>query len=107
LKNVLIEFRDRLLGITENVYHFEASQASALPYIIWQETGGRALYGENVDAERVHSVQLDIYSETEFDPLIEDVLNMMREADIAFEFPITDYEKDLKLIRTIIECEVI
>ena len=39
----LQEFRDLLLGITEKAYHFEAAQDAPDKYIVWQETGSRAL----------------------------------------------------------------
>ena len=105
--NVLIDFKDRLLTVTENLYHYEAPKDTSLPYVIWQETGGHSLYGDNTDAVSVYRVQLDIYSENEFDPLIENILNVLREDNIAFDFPFSEYDNDLKLIRTIIECEVI
>lgn len=105
--NVLLDFKDRLLTVTDNLYHYEAPKGAALPYVIWQEVGGHSLYGDNKDAVNVYRVHLDIYSEDEFDPLVESVLNVLRDGEIAFDFPFSEYDNDLKLIRTIIECEVV
>ena len=51
--NALIEFKDFLLSVTENVYHYEAPKNAGLPYVIWQEVGGHSLYGDNFDIESV------------------------------------------------------
>lgn len=105
--NALLEFRDRLLTVTENLYHYEAPKDTPLPYVIWQEVGGHSLYGDNTDGVNVYQVQLDIYSETEFDPLVGSIVEILRADDIAFDFPFSEYDSDLKLIRTIIDCEVV
>lgn len=105
--NALIEFKDFLLSVTENVYHYEAPKNAGLPYVIWQEVGGHSLYGDNFDIESVYRIHLDIYSQNEFDPVIGEIIDVMRVNDIAFDFPFSEYDNDLKLIRTIIECEVV
>ena len=105
--SVLTEFKDRLLTVTDNVYHYEAPKNAALPYVIWQEVGGHSFYGDNTDGVNVYRVHLDVYSDTDFDPLVDKIMEVVRADNIAFDFPFAEYDSDLKLIRTIIECEVI
>lgn len=105
--SVLLDFKDILLSVTDKVYHFEPPQSEAPPYIVWQETGGYFSYGGNADAEKVTDVQVNVYSEDEFEPLVDAILAALREQEgIAYDYPVVDYDDDLKLIRTIIECEV-
>lgn len=105
--NVLNNFRDLLLSVTENVFHYEAPKNAPIPHVIWQEVGGHYLHADNTNTESVYDVQLDVYTQNEFDPLIESLLGALKQDDIAFDFPTTEYDNELKLIRTIIECEVI
>ena len=102
----LQELRDLLLQITDKVYHFEAAQESSGRYIVWQETGGRALSGSNRRQEVIRDVQIDLYTEEDFDPMVEQILNQLEDAGIAVNEPTTVYDPDTCLIRHIIECEV-
>ena len=67
----LQEFRDLLLGITEKAYHFEAAQDAPDKYIVWQETGSRALLASDCRQEVIHELRVDFYPEEEYDPMPE------------------------------------
>lgn len=103
----LREFRDLLLSVTDNVYHFEAFEESEDEYIIWQETNGRSAYGSNARTNTVKNVQVELYTQEEYTSTLDKLLEALEAEDIAFEEPVTDFNKDTKQIRHIIECEVI
>lgn len=103
----LQEFRDMLLTVTEHVYHFEAWQETEDEYIIWQETGGRSLYGDGARCETVKKAQVDLYTKIEFSDTLDTLLGVLEQHDIAFQEPIPSFDTDTKRFRYIIECEVI
>lgn len=105
--NVLNDFKDHLLEATKKVYHYEVPKNTTLPYVVWQETGGRYFYGDNSGVESVVKVQIDIFSEDEFEPLVDEVISVLNSYDVAVSYPIFDYDTELKVTRAIIECEVV
>ena len=107
MTSALINLKNKLLKISDNVYHYEAPKDAVPPYIMWQEVGGAFAFGDGSPIESVKSVQINIFSDKEFDPLIDEVLKLLTQDDIAGNYPATVYDADLKLIRTIIECEVV
>ena len=100
-------FRDLLLTVTDKVYHFEAYQEVSGQYIIWQEIGARANYGSGCRQDIVKRIQVDLYTEDEFNSVLEELMQVLENADVAFEGPETIYDKDAKCIRHILSCEVI
>lgn len=107
MTNALINLKEKLLEISDNVYHYEAPKDAVPPYIMWQEVGGTLTFGDGNPTESVKVVQINVFSDIEFDPLIDKVLELLTQDDIAGDYPTTEYDTDLKLIRTIIECEVV
>ncbi|MBP3701699.1 MAG: hypothetical protein J6I64_07400 [Lachnospiraceae bacterium] len=103
----LEQFRDVLLGVTEKTYHNEAQGDIAQEHIIWQETGKRALHGDDMRTEVVWEIQIDVYTKDEYSPLPEKLQMALEENDIAFSDPVITYERETGLTRCIIECEVI
>ena len=103
----LQEFRNLLLTITDKVYHFEAFKEALGQYIVWQEIGGSALHGSGQRQEKVKRIQVELYTENEFESLLDELMEALESADVAFEEPVTTYDADTKCIRHIIECEVV
>lgn len=103
----LQEFRDLLLTVTEQVYHFENCQDTEEEYIIWQETGGKSTHASNERSETVKQIQVELYTSIEFTNTIDAILNVLETNDIAFQEPTVHFDKDTKKIRYIIECEVL
>lgn len=103
----LQEFRDILLKIMENVYHFEAYQETDEEYIIWQETGGNSMHGDGVRCETVQKAQVELYTKIEFSETVGKILDVLEQNDIAFREPIPSFDADTKRFRYIIECEVL
>lgn len=103
----LEKFRDILLTVLKNVYHFEAWQETDEEYIIWQETGGNSLHGDGARCETVQKAQVELYTKIEFSETKERLLEILEQNDIAFREPIPSFDTDTKRFRYIIECEVI
>jgi hypothetical protein len=102
----LQEFSQLLLTVTENVYHFEAWKESN-EYIIWQELQPRSMHSDNGRSEVIQRVQVDLFTKEEFTELLDKLLEVLEANDVAFDDPIPDYDSETKVMRYIIQCEVI
>jgi hypothetical protein len=102
----LQEFSKVLLSVTDKVYHLEAWKESD-EYIVWQEIQNRSSYGENGRFATVKRVQVDLFTKEEFSELLDKLLETLEENDVASDDPVPDYNKDTKVMRYIIQCEVI
>lgn len=103
----LIQFCDVLKTVSNQVFHYEAFGGVSGEHIIWQETGGRSLYGSDRRQEVIREVQVDLYTKTEYTETLDKLLTALEEAEVSFEEPVTSYEKETGYIRHTIECEVI
>lgn len=103
----LQNFRDILLTVTDNVYHFEAYKETDAEYIVWQETGGNSLHGSNERVERVKKIQVELYTAKEFTETLDKLTEVLEKNEIAFSEPLPDFDNETKRIRYIIGCEVI
>jgi len=66
LKNALIELEDK-------VYHYGAPNKEAPSYIVWMEDGAESISGDNGHAEDAWTGSVDLYTKTEFDPLMDQI----------------------------------
>ncbi len=103
----LQQFGDLLATVTDHVYHYEAAEGTSGTYIVWQEIGGRALYGSDQRVARIHEVQVKYYTGQEFDPVIEHLTELFEANDIAFQEPTVTYDSTAKTICYLIACEMI
>lgn len=99
-------FRDILLTLGPPVYHYAADKQEP-PYIVWHEFGVRPWHGDNRRQALAHKIQIDLYTEREYDPLAGAVEALLSENGAAFDGPVTDYDEKTKMIRLIYECEVV
>ena len=102
----LQEFRDLLLGITEKAYHFEAAQDAPDKYIVWQETGSRALLASYCRQEVIHELRVDFYTEEEYDPMPEQILKALEDAGIAVPEQTIVYDTNTRRICYSMKCEM-
>lgn len=103
----LRQFRDLLLTVTPNVYHY-VTKTQPDTFIRWQEYGGKTLSTSNRHTLRVARIQVDMFTKTEYDPLLDKLLRSLAGArGVAYSEPITDYEPDTGYIHHSVECEVI
>ena len=90
----LKEIRDFLLGITLNVYHYKAWQQPDT-YIVWAEDGeSDAVHGDNRKEKQILDVTIDVFTKTEYDPLIEQLQEAFNDRGIPFELLSIQYEDD-------------
>ena len=90
-----------LLGLTDKVYHFEAPENAAPPYIVWQELGqGEILSGDDSQDAYAATGTIDIFSRNEKEPLVSSVYRALNDACISFYKKSVQYEPDTRLIHT-------
>lgn len=98
-------FRDLLLTLGVPVHHYEPEQQTD-KYIVWHEYGTGGCHGDNVRAVRVRSVQVDLFTREEFDPLADALEALLTDSQIPFDGPQTDFEDDTGYIHIWWDCEV-
>ena len=90
-----------------NVYHYWRPQM-ATPFIVWAETGeADALHGDNRKGEVLMSISVDVYTQTEFDELLDAVFNFFNSREIPFELSAVEFEEDTKVVHYSFTCEMV
>lgn len=102
----LIEFRDLLLTALSAVYHYTA-QDPPETYLVWAEYSANGVYADGQRVAKTQSIQLDLYTKTEFDPVLDALECVLTEAGVAFDGPDTEYEPDTGYIHHRLDCEVL
>lgn len=99
-------FRDLLLTVTPDVYHFEAHKDEE--YIVWHEVGDISLPGDGQRAETGARIAVDYYTRQEYDTLHTQLERVLDECeDIALSDAAVLYEPETGLIHYAYTCEVI
>jgi hypothetical protein len=94
----LKEIKEFLLGITLNVYHYEAWQQPDT-YIVWAEDGeSDAIHGDNKKLKQILDVTIDVYTKDEYPEIIEQLQQGFNDKGIPFELLSIQYEKDTKYV---------
>lgn len=89
------------------VYHYEKPAAVRAPYIIWSERGeGDSMHSDNHKEEQVITGAIDLYTLTEFDPLV-DLIQSALDGVCAWRLDSVMYEDDTKLIHYSWDFEVV
>lgn len=97
-----------LLGLTDRVYHFEAPENAAPPYIVWQEIGqGEILSGDDSQDAYAATGTIDVFSKNAKEPLVASVYKALNDACISFYKKSVQYEPDTRLIHTEYEFDVL
>ena len=90
----LKEIRDFLLEITLNVYHYKAWKQHDT-YIVWAEDGeAGAVHADNRKQKQILDVTIDVFTKTEYDPIIEQLQQAFNDQGIPFELLSIQYEDD-------------
>lgn len=102
----LASFRDLLLTVSSDVYHFEAHKDDE--YIVWHEVGAISLIGDDQRAESGTRIAVDYYTKQEYDNLHTILVETLDACeDIALTDGAVMYEPDTGLIHYAYTCEVI
>ena len=93
--------RDLLLTVSDHVYHFQAPEGLRTPpeYIVWQEESEcDRLLGDGDKNERRIQGSIDLFTLTEYSPLLNRIEQAFKDADIYIECTGTGYEDESGLI---------
>lgn len=88
------KLRKALSAVAENCYHFYPSSLTKNPYVIWKEDGRNDLEAGNVHAEKAWTGVVDLYTETENDPLVSDIEGAFESIGCAYNLVTVDYEEE-------------
>lgn len=98
LQTKLKQIGTELAKLTPNCVHYYR-HPSALPFLIWQESGeGTSFHSGNHKTEQVITGTVDVFTKTEFDPLLDDVQNALEALGVAWTLNSVQYEDDTNLI---------
>jgi hypothetical protein len=76
-------------------------------YTIWSEYGENNINANNKNAVNVVKIQIDRYTEIEYDPIVESITEVLEEADnVAFSGPDRSIDEETKRMHYIWDCEV-
>lgn len=99
----LPEFGDLLAGTYPNSYHYAAGAQDG-NYAVWQEYGGTR---QKSGPLAIRKIQVDIFTRTEFDPALEEIVAALDAAGVKSRAPKTTYEHDTGYTHHILLCEVL
>ena len=81
-----------------NVYHYYRPMMQA-PFVVWAEDSeADDFHADNQKAEVVMAINVDVYTATEFDTLLDDVFNYLNDNGMPFTISSVDFEEDTRLI---------
>lgn len=92
------DFRDILLGVTPQVFHYEAFKAEG-EFVVWQEIVATPTVADGRHVLRTQRVQVDAYSPDEYSTL-PDALALTFEAHgLGYTEPHVSWENESRLTR--------
>lgn len=99
IQTVLTDFYTGLNTIKGvEVYHYEAAEDYALPYIVWAEEGeDDSFSANNKKEEQTIQGSVDFFTQTEFDPIVDDIQDVLNELG-GFYLEAVQFEENTKLI---------
>ncbi|WP_305178071.1 hypothetical protein [Faecalibaculum rodentium] len=99
----LQEFRNLLLEVTGKVYHYY-HQAEDETYIVWTENGeGETQHGDNHKQEVALHFSVELFTKTEYSPVLDALTEKLNESRFAFEYTGVDFEVDTGYIHHSLE----
>lgn len=101
IQTILSNFYSKLIEIENlDVYHFERPEEQGPPYAVWQEEGEKnAFSANNRKEEQTIEGTLDFFTQTEFDPLVDDIQDALNSIEnCSWNLDTVQYEDNTKLI---------
>ena len=100
LQNRLKNFRDELLGICPNTYHYRRPPRKESPFLIWAEDGEgeESFESNNRKAEQVIHGYLDYFTKEEFDQAVDDIQEVLNGRGSEWRLTDIQYEDETNLI---------
>lgn len=84
-------------AVIPNVYHYFRSQLPP-PYGIWQEDGSVQYDANNKAAETSLSGYTDYFTKTEYDPVVDSIMEAFRANNFLWRLESVQYEEETGLI---------
>lgn len=98
LQSKLQQIGAKLATVTTHCVHYYR-HPTALPFLIWQESGeGVSFHADNGKREQTISGTVDVFTQTEFDTVLDDVQDALEDLGLAWSLNSVQYEEDTKLI---------
>ena len=98
LQNRLKKFAQIMAALPVSVSHFHRGKM-APPFVVWQEEGeGDSLLAENARAEFAIAGSLDYFTQTEYDPVVEQIDQLLEQSTDSWMLVTVLYEEETKLI---------
>lgn len=100
LQQKLLSFANHLLTVSNNVYHYYRPANYAVPYIVWAEDGeDGSFHAGNKKAEQTIHGTIEVYTQTEFDALLDWVQDALLQLDgCGWILQAAQYEEETNLI---------
>lgn len=99
MKNKLIPIRDMLVRILPDATYHYWRQVSKKRYIIWAEDGEEnSLNLDNKKAIQQVTGTIDLFTQTEYDPIADEIQEGLNELEIGWTLLDVNYEEETKLI---------
>lgn len=101
LQKKLKNLRDTLktISIPNKVFHYARPANTKAPWIVWQEDGEATSFSSNnrKEEQQVHGT-IDCYTQTEYDPILDEIQTALNDAGIGWALLSVQYEDTTKLI---------
>ncbi len=101
----LQELENALKAVCPATYELAAPKG-ALRYIVWHRYSWHFIVGDDSKQLRVPKIQLDIISQTNGDPLFDDVLDRLDELQQNYDVIEYGYDQEYAAIRMIVQLVV-
>lgn len=83
--------------VIPSVFHYFRAQQEP-PYAIWQEDGADLFYANNQQAEYKVSGTTDYFTQREYDPMVDQIQDMLTAHGFAWAVSSIQYEPETNLI---------
>lgn len=98
LNNKLRTFQSAFAALEASIFHYYRTNKKP-PYIIWAESGeGNSTHAGNHKVEQSVTGDLDLFTKTEFDPLVDQIQDTFDRIGAAWRLDDVAYEEDTNLI---------
>lgn len=105
LQSKLKAVRDALVSVQTKAgaavpcYHYYRAKGPVTGYIVWAEDSeADSANGDNRKTEQQIHGTVDYYTQTEFDPVVDGIQDVLNTAGIGFRLNSVQYEDETKLI---------
>ena len=99
----LADFKAVILTADPNATHYRNGGTGN--YTVWQEYAERPLYADGARETVYRQIQVDRFTKTEYDPIVDAIRTALETAGIPYEY-LNDYEDDTGYIHHIFDCTV-